>query len=228
MFHIRVTFRTNQLICISDNWITYNSEFSENALEKNNIKTLKDIAWGNSFWIDFYIQIMAKATEWTNVFRFTNEKDKNDENYGNRCPAIFVKSNRMTISNAVNDNNKYPMTDYLTVGKMYHVALSQSTNQNGSVIYKFILDGKQENAVENTKPIEKFINTKLYLSDNEYDSFGMYGRITELRYMRHSISKCIILPYACFWKDSHPFIVLHTLIVQRMNSRICIIILEMS
>ena len=154
--------------------------------------------WGDSMWIDFYLNVKGvNFDKWTSVFRFTNDRDKNRDEYGNRCPGVFVHPEKVYIGNAVNGEVSHdlyirPEIDFLVDVPM-HISISQNKVANGSVIYQVKMDGKSKDGwtMVNTQPVTKFMNPKLMLSDKHYDSFGPEGTLRELRFMKNKISKFI-------------------------------------
>ena len=174
---------------VPDDWVHFKNK--PNLKKDTKEEPYKETFWGKTFWIDFYLWPKAKnSDEWTNVFRFTNSKDE-DTKDGARCPALFVGSSTMSVANSVNGNGNYKKSiDYnYKTDKVIHLALSQQSDLDGKLIYSIVQNGKTILSIENKTPVKEMLNPKLYLSDNEYITWGTYGELTEFRFMRHKISK---------------------------------------
>ena len=185
---------------IPDNWVHFKSGYESGLSKNSKEEPFKDDFWGKTFWVDFYLMPHAKnSDEWTNVFRFTRFKDE-DTKDGARCPAVFVGSGSISIANSVNGNGNYKKSiDYnYKTDKLIHIALSQESNLDGKLMYKIVQNGKTILNIENSKPVKEMLNPKLYLSDDEYITYGDYGELSEFRFMRHKISKS-------FWVDGIEF-----------------------
>ena len=113
--------------------------------------------------IEFAIKVTQLPTwTWTNVFHFTADKDNG--NYGDRIPALFIhKDGHFQICSAVNGEVNYHIDFYFKLGKEYQIAIKQYEDM-GKYFHEIIIDDVVKDKIQNTQP-QNFPNVKLYASN---------------------------------------------------------------
>ena len=113
-----------------DNWIHIKgNSANENLVENKKLQPFKDLEWGKTLWVDFFIILRVKSTmttcffasyleirgftgfnykrgcPWSSVFTFTKDPKVNKAE-GTRSPAVYYKVGKVYIGNAVNGDNR--------------------------------------------------------------------------------------------------------------------------
>ena len=154
------------------------SKLGDVALSKNNL-AWSSPNWSDEFKVEFDLIINKQIPgTWKNLLHMTT-----GENGGasGRIPAIFLINNEIYPCYHVNGNGNYYKVFKYDLNQQYHFVISQQYNSDGEAIYGITINGEDFDKVINTTP-KNFTDVKLYLSDNWYDSFGPYGKLSNLKF----------------------------------------------
>lgn len=147
-------------------------------MSKNNL-AWSSPNWSDEFKVEFDLIINKQIPgSWKNLLHMTT-----GENGGasGRIPAIFLINDEIYPCYHVNGNANYYKVFKYNLNQQYHFVISQQYNSDGEAIYGININGEDFDKVINTTP-KNFTDVKLYLSDNWHDSFGPYGKLSNLKF----------------------------------------------
>ena len=150
------------------------------ALQKGKQLASKFDGWGKKYLVEFDIVVNRMPSKWMNVFHMTST-DNDCCNHGDRIPAVFVNNAKLFhITASVGGNGNFHHDYNFELNTLYHIEIKQDFHEFSKFgIYCIKINGEIHFCQLNESP-RTFDDVKIYTSDQWYESFANYGKLSNL------------------------------------------------
>ena len=150
------------------------------ALQKGKQLASKFDGWGKKYLVEFDIVVNRMPSKWMNVFHMTST-DNDCCNHGDRIPAVFVNNLKLFhIPASVGGNGNFHHDYNFELNTLYHIEIKQDFHEFSKFgIYCIKINGEIHFCQLNESP-RTFDDVKIYTSDQWYESFANYGKLSNL------------------------------------------------
>ena len=135
--------------------------------------------WSDEFKVEFDVIVNKELPgSWKSLFHLTTGEDFG---VGGRIPAVFLNPGKYFYTcYHVNGNDDYCQNYNYELNKDYHFEISQHKNSKGEAVYSIIVNGETVHKIVNKTPL-KYNDVKLFLSDPWHETFGPFGKLSNLK-----------------------------------------------